>query len=215
MSFITLTESYVAPPIDEREILRYAGCKGEDAEISKLLFACLQESHNAFSYQVCYCELPLEISGNVCDFGAFHVTSKALAKNLQNSAKAIVFVASVGLGIDRLIAKYNRVSPVKALMMQAIGTERIEALCDAFTEKIKKERGDVSPRFSPGYGDLPLETQRDIFALTDASKKLGVCLNDSLLISPTKSVTAFIGLDGAGIYQNKKMQWLCAGRLRV
>jgi len=54
----------------------------------------------------------------------------------------------------------------------------------------------LKPRFSPGYGDLPLETQREIFDVLDCSRRIGLMLNDSLLMSPTKSVTAFVGVGG-------------------
>ena len=50
------------------------------------------------------------------------------------------------------------------------------------------------PRFSPGYGDLPLEVQRTLFSLLEPMRHIGLSLTDSLLMSPTKSVTAFVGL---------------------
>ena len=52
------------------------------------------------------------------------------------------------------------------------------------------------PRFSAGYGDLPLGVQREIFAALDCPKHIGLTLNDSLLMSPTKSVTAIVGISG-------------------
>ena len=51
----------------------------------------------------------------------------------------------------------------------------------------------VRPRFSPGYGDLPLALQREVFAALDCPRRIGLTLSDSLLMSPTKSVTALIG----------------------
>ena len=44
------------------------------------------------------------------------------------------------------------------------------------------------------YGDLPLEAQRDVFALLNPEKRIGVTLNDGLLMSPSKSVTAIAGI---------------------
>ena len=99
--------------------------------------------------------------------------------------------ATVGVGIDRLIAKYSRISPSKALMLQAIGAERIEALCNAFCNDLSACDNSCIKRFSPGYGDLPLEVQRDIFSVLDCGKYIGVSLNGSLVMSPSKSVTAF------------------------
>ena len=110
----------------------------------------------------------------------------------------VLFGASIGIEIDRLIAKYSRVSPLKALVFQAIGAERIERLCDEFSRDIAKEKGlegkTCRPRFSPGYGDLPIEMQREIFKVLDCQRKIGLTLNASMIMSPTKSVTAIIGV---------------------
>ena len=57
--------------------------------------------------------------------------------------------------------------------------------------------GDVDylrPRFSPGYGDLPLALQADVFWALDCTSKIGVSLSESLIMSPQKSVTAIIGI---------------------
>ena len=119
----------------------------------------------------------------------------------------VVFAATIGLELDRLIARYSRLQPVKALMFQAIGAERVEALCDAFNEEVKcraAENGESTrPRFSPGYGDVPLALQADIFCVLDCPRKIGLSLNASLLMTPSKSVTAIIGV-GKGPKQPDK-----------
>ena len=110
----------------------------------------------------------------------------------------MIFAATIGVEIDRLITKYSRLSPAKAFCCQAIGAERVEELCDDFCESVNEKLGAggemLKPRFSPGYGDLPLETQKMIFSLLDCPKRIGVTLGDSLLMSPSKSVTAFAGI---------------------
>ena len=195
MNSIILTKTYKEPLFCEKEILRYAGCKSSDDELLQLLHACIEEVREKLSYKVCYRELSLTVVDGICDFGSFTLHSKNLAQNLQDCNTVIVFAATLGVEIDRLIAKYGRISPSKALMLQAIGAERIEALCDAFCEDIAREKQrKTKPRFSPGYGDLPLESQKEFFKLLDCSKQIGLSLNDSLLMSPSKSVTAFVGL---------------------
>lgn len=195
MNLVVLNKNYQEPPICEKEILRYAGCKSADAETQKLLNTCINEAKDRLNYKLCYCELPISIKGSICDFDAFCTTSNNLAKNLNGCNRVIIFAATIGVEIDRLIAKYSRISPSKALMFQAIGAERIEALCDAFCNDIKKStQMGLKPRFSPGYGDLPLDVQKSIFNLLDCSKRIGLTLNTSLLMSPSKSVTAIVGL---------------------
>lgn len=195
MTGIVQTKTYPEPALCRQEMLRYALCRGEDETITNLLEDCLKEVRDALTYRVCYCQLPVQVTDDICNFGTFQVSSKHLARNLQNCNSVILFAATVGTGIDRLIARYGHLSPAKAVLFQAIGAERIEALCDTFCEDIKQETGlSPKPRFSPGYGDLPLEIQKDIFKQLDCPKQIGLTLNDSLLMSPSKSVTALVGL---------------------
>ena len=189
--------SFEEPPICEKEILRYAGCKPgetiEDTELLRLLAECLAEVRPKLRYRVCFTTMTVETSDEVCRFdGHLSVSSRHLARNLHGCEEVLLFAATIGVEIDRLIAKYGRISPTKALLFQAIGAERIEALCDLFCDTYGK---GLRPRFSPGYGDLSLEMQKDIFAYLDCAKHIGLTLNDSLLMSPSKSVTAFAGID--------------------
>ena len=196
MNLTVLTKTYDAPQFNEKEVLRYAGCREKDEKTNELLAECLNEVRDKLSYKVCYCEFEPQIEGTACDFGVFKFKSKHLAHNLTGCEKTIIFSATVGIEIDRQIAKYSRISPSKALMMQAIGAERIEALCDMFCADIKSGKDVVlHPRFSPGYGDLPISVQQDIVSVLDCPKRIGVTLNDSMLMAPTKSVTAFVGLE--------------------
>lgn len=195
MNSVILSKTYIESPFCEKEILRYAGCRGEREEISVVLKECIDEVKDKLTYKVCYRELSIKTVGDTCDFEVFSVHSEKLARNLKGCEKVILFAATVGVEIDRLIGKYGRLSPTKALLFQAIGAERIEALCDAFCADIKKEYNTgLEPRFSPGYGDLPLSAQKNIFAVLDPERRIGLTLNSSLLMSPSKSVTAFVGL---------------------
>lgn len=195
MKLKTVIKNYNPPSFRKGEILRYAGCPKDDNTFSLLINDCIKEVEKSIIYKVCYCNIPLKISDNLCDFGVFKLKSKDLSTCLKNCDNVILFSATVGLGIDRMITKYSRISPLKALIFQAIGAERIESLCDLFCEDMKNKLGaELTPRFSCGYGDLSLNTQKDIFKILNCEKNIGLYLNDSLLMSPTKSVTAFVGI---------------------
>ena len=194
-----ITQQYRTLEVSKSEMFRYAGAPMPDVDTRALLEECLAELGGRLSYKVCYRELDVKIDGTCVDFGSFKANSAALAKNLSGCKKVIVFAATIGVEIDRLISRYARISPRKALMMQAVGTERIEALCDRFFEDLKTEYGRIKPRFSPGYADLSLNTQRYIFSLLDCPRRIGIFLNQSLLMSPSKSVTAFVGVVDKGV----------------
>ena len=69
---------------------------------------------------------------------------------------------------------------------------------DDFNEWVRGEeavKGNLlSPRYSPGYGDVPLSVQKDICRELDCAKTVGITLTESLLMIPEKSVTAVIGI---------------------
>lgn len=191
---VVYEKNYPPPKVNEREILRYAGVKGDLPELSVLMRECLKEAETALSFKVCYAKFPLKKEADGIDLGFCKTSSKSLAVNLQNCSSFILFAATLGVGMDRLIAKYNLLSPTKALLFQAIGAERIESLCDEFNKEITEKYKNTRPRFSAGYGDFPLEAQREIFSALGCAKKIGVTLNESLLMSPSKSVTGIIGI---------------------
>jgi len=183
---------------DKSEILRYAKCKDDNDSVNTLLTQCIDEAQNCLSFNVCYAEVPVKVENDLCDFGFASVKSLSLAKRLENCNNAVFFAATLGLELDRLIAKYSSVAPSKAVMLHAVGNERIEALCDCFCDFLKQEKEAnaqiTTTRFSAGYGDLSLDFQKDIFSLLNPQKYIGVTLNDSLLMSPSKSVTAIVGI---------------------
>ena len=117
----------------------------------------------------------------------------------------MLFVSTIGLEIDRLIYKYGSISPLKALCFQAIGTERVESLCDEFCSFIKKEYPFTTKRFSPGYSNIPLDMQKNIFNALKPEKLIGLTLNDSLIMSPSKSVSAIIGVKSNNINCEKSL----------
>lgn len=185
-------KTYAPPPINESEILRYAGGGTADNNMCAMLRACVEESKDSFSYKVCYRVTDVEKL-----IKAFPLSQQEpLRARIAGAEKVILFCASVGLGVDRLVNGYSRISPTKALLFQALGTERVESLCDEFCKEIGTEFAPLCTggRFSPGYGNLPLQMQTTVFALLNCEKYIGVTLNDSLLMTPTKSVTAFIPL---------------------
>ena len=138
--------------------------------------------------------------------------SESLVRNLSGCCGALLLAATIGPACDMLVRRAGVTSAAEASIYQAAGAAAIEAFLDDYNEKLKtsyEARGlFLRPRFSPGYGDLKLEHQKDWFRLLDITKQIGIELTDSLLMVPTKSVTAVIGI---GISSERTGCAGCAG----
>lgn len=197
MTGAVFTEEFSLPPENQREITRYMG-GAWSPETESLILQCAKEARGILTPRICYARFPISFRQDTLDLGFASTQSKGLKKNLAECREIIVFAATVGISLDRLIARYEKISPAKALCLHAIGAERVEELCDRFCyhmkENLSLEGKETCPRFSPGYGDLSLELQRDIFRVLDCPRRIGLTLNESLLMSPSKSVTAIFGI---------------------
>ncbi len=185
-----------------KEILRYAGLgKEEDAQVEALLEEALTLSHKALCGRVCFSLLPLSHKDGELDLGFALTDSADLARALSYCDRILLFAATVGVEMDRLILRESRKSMTMGLLLGAIGTAAVEALCDRFCNDVGEalaQKGELlSPRFSPGYGDLPLALQREIFSYLGCPRRIGLTLGESLLMTPAKSVTAIAGIKRA------------------
>jgi len=138
--------------------------------------------------------------------------SESLARNLSGCCGAILLAATIGPACDMLVRRAGVTSAVDASIYQAAGAAAIESFLDDMNDRYKADYEAqglfLRPRFSPGYGDLKLDHQRDWFRLLDITKQIGIELTDSLLMVPTKSVTAIIGI---GINKGTQGCSGCAG----
>lgn len=186
--------------VRRREVLRYMGCKGEaDPAVAELVEACLGELGEACEPRYLTAVYPLSLGQDgTVDGGCFSVKSRSLSKNLADCHGIIVFAATLGTGADHLIRKYSVLQMSRAVAMQAAAVAMIEEYCDQVCGELREEyeaAGEyLRPRFSPGYGDFPLACQPSLLNALEAGKRIGIKLTDSLLMLPTKSVTAVMGI---------------------
>ena len=187
--------------INRREVLRYLGYKNQEADenVSRIVEDCLELLWKNVSPKYRVREFPLTLGAdNRIDGEVFQTKSRNLSVNLKDCEKILVFAATLGVGADYLIQKYNRLEMSRAVILQAASAAMIEEYCDQVCEGLKKEYEEkglyLRPRFSPGYGDFSLSCQSAVLDALDAGKHLGIKLTDSFLMMPSKSVTAVIGV---------------------
>lgn len=192
--------------VNKREIYRYLGYRGQvpDETVCNMVNEVLQELFRVIQprslYQTFVCKVEndgIQICSEITNVSvSFH--SKGLAENLAQCEKVVLMAATLGLEADKMMQRYEIMNIAKAAVLQACGAASIEAYCNLLQEDIRKQALQdgyyLRPRFSPGYGDWSLEAQKDIFDMLQCTKRLGLTLTDSLLMFPTKSVTALIGM---------------------
>ena len=129
---------------------------------------------------------------------ALELPGHAIARFLDGAVQAAVLAVTVGMPLERELRMASIADPVFGVALDAAATAAVEEAADALSARIRDwaaEQGlRAGGRFSPGYGDLPLEVQPQLLATLDAQRRLGITLSASLLMTPTKSVTAVMGL---------------------
>ncbi len=196
---------------DRREIRRYLGMDPltEDPRIEERITEALGKLEKACSPSYGREYVDLSVEGDTVSFGGIETVSRNLAANLSGCDEVCVMACTLGAEADRMIRRASVISALEGAVYQASASAMAEAWCETVNDLIREEaekKGKVChPRFSPGYGDLSLSLQKDLFRIVPITKTTGVSLTESMLMVPVKSVTALIGLgyEECGTSENK------------
>lgn len=184
---------------DRSEILRYLGYRG--SEITKVVEDTLTEgvelSNKLIKIGLTYRFFDIkEVDNGIEVAGAgFTLLGDSIKKHLKGYDEAVFFCLTIGSAFDREIEKQMVKNPTLAVILNACGIQAVEKACDELQREVEAETGLKSGvRFSPGYGDLPLSTQKDFIRILNTERLAGVTINENYLMNPRKTVTAVAGL---------------------
>jgi hypothetical protein len=188
--------------------LGYSKLNAPEEEIFALIEQAATQMHKIINPKAVFQDFELEITFSTENQNQknpiiklkdtiFQIQSKDLYNNLKNCHKVYLLACTLGPQVDSLIRKTQFTDQVMATILQATGAMYIEEVVDFVNNQINQiEKGknkSTRPRFSPGFGDVSLEVQKDFFSLLPCSK-IGLTLMDTLIMAPEKSVTAFVGI---------------------
>ena len=128
---------------------------------------------------------------------AVRIESRSLARLMAHSRECWAMAVTLGPEVDRRILLAQKRDMLDGMALDACASVRADALCDEVEREIFRElREGEHPtmRFSPGYGDAPLTASADLIALLDATRRIGLAMTRSYMMTPIKSVTALIGI---------------------
>ena len=203
-----MTPINLTPP-DIDEVLRYMGTppKAADNTLRTLVADCAQQLLSAaqprWTYRVF--SLSLKDDGVRLDSGLL-LPGQVLRDHLSGCTQACVLCATLGAQTDVLIRRAECTDMAQALALDCCASALAEQLCDQIEHRLQALfPGHHFPfRFSPGYGDLPLEVNTPLLALLDAPRTIGLCATASHLLTPRKSVTAILGVADHPIDTHKR-----------
>ena len=123
------------------------------------------------------------------------LSARSARRLLKGCDRAALLTVTLGFAFEALLRTASGRDMAEAVILDACASAYLETAADEAEEDIRKATGAyLTDRFSPGYGDLPLSLQPAIVRLTDAEKRLGVHVLDSYQLTPSKTVTALIGM---------------------
>ncbi len=184
--------------VDLSEAMRYLGAPGTDEMLLAQMARVEEEAREAARPKSVWRAFALEHTPQgewLPDAGV--LLPGALAKRvLENSERAALLVCTLGAPFDGMLRAWQYRDMARAVMLDAYGSACVEAAVDEVESEIASAQPGwyLTDRFSPGYGDVPLALQPSLLSATDAARRVGVSVTDSLLLTPMKSVTAVIGL---------------------
>ncbi len=119
-----------------------------------------------------------------------------IARHLQKCDRAVWLAVTIGTQTEMQTRRLGKDMALVCAVDAAAGL-LAETLADQLQETIRQELTETSymtSRYSPGYGDFPIETQREVVRFLDAPRKIGLTVNSGGILIPRKSITAVCGL---------------------
>ena len=178
--------------IDEFERRLGSKCDMDSSQMKRLK----QVFDEKVSYRYAYARMTVSFpEEGVCDMGCGRIESRDLYKNLRDCKAVYMLGVTLGIGIDRLLSMLKIRSAAEHYIIDAMASAAVESFCDMLDKALRtKEKTACRPRYSPGYGDCSINYQKLLTDRIEASRTLGVTLNPSCFMTPSKSITAVMGI---------------------
>lgn len=182
--------------INRDELYRYTGTP--DDLVRGIIDKSEEEFINVVKPSYVWKIFDIKIYDNGVDLIGTSVNLKgeSIKKHLKGCEKIAVLAATLTGEADRIIRKYQISDMAKAVIMDSIASVSIEQICNMAEEDIKEavKNSYLTYRYGVGYGDFPLEQEKDILNIIDAMKNIGLCSTTDNILTPLKSVVCVIGI---------------------
>ncbi len=189
--------------LNYNEVLMYLGHRGQEVppEVDAQIRACMADVQRDSVPRLVYSRLPVR-DGEIPGFPEEPVGMGAdIREILAPCREAVLLAVTLGAGMEQAILHREVTDMAEALILDACASVAAENVCDRFEESMREELAAgglyLTSRFSPGYGDFPIEYQRALCEVLNTARRIGLTVTDHSLLVPRKSVTAVMGIADA------------------
>ncbi len=180
--------------LNYNEILMYLGHRGQQLTpaVKDQLQQCIREVEEAAQPRLVYTRLFRKDAANL------PLTGEDIGRLLQPCQELVLLAVTLGNQLEQILMRLEVKNMADAVILDACASVAVENVCDCFEEDLRREVEAeglyLTSRFSPGYGDFPISSQKQLCQVLNASRRIGLNVTDSYLMVPRKSVTAVMGI---------------------
>ena len=203
--------------IDLKEVKRYLRIHGEFDGIDNLAQNLSDKALSTLCPKSVVARFDVEHFDNGIKLVGTEVSfnGNLIKKVFAGCDEIYVFVATLTLQSETFLKQCFAKGTVDGIVCDSVLTTMIESYCDdvedAIDKRVEEQGKTATKRISCGYGDFAIESQKDILALLDAQKHMGIKLNQNNMMYPNKTVTAvkgakkrdFATIDGSQVFGGK------------
>ena len=196
-------------PISKAETARYMGVRGEpDFQTMEILNRLEPVVRERIKPKYVYRRTPVNFTANglFLDGISRELAGEDIKKHLSGCTSAVVMAVTLSAEADKLIRQTAITDMADSLAVDCLCSSAVEQACNIAEREIFSEI--KAPfrtwRFSAGYGDFPLDIQKDLLLFLNAHRRIGLTVTENSLLIPSKSVTAIIGISENPVKRGKK-----------
>lgn len=153
-----------------------------------------------------YLSLPLASKDNrlVLLENGMSFQSMSLSKLLENSRSVVLMAATVGKEVtERVFNEVEKGNAAFGLILDSVASQTADACLDRIARLLggilaREGKKLTRHRYSPGFGDLPLLYQKEIFEVLQL-ERLNMAITEKFMLIPEKSVIAIAGVEEKGV----------------
>ena len=180
--------------IDTAQAARYFGARGTpDESTMALLEKCAVPLLAAATPRAVWLEADVD---SLLEAGILQ--GGDVMKHLEGCPQALMLAVTLGPGVDAQIRRAGVGDIASIRASDALGSALAEQTADAAEAELRQlaaaEGTYLTGRFSPGYGDWDIAVQPLVANALDTVRRAGLCVTDTNLMTPRKSVTAILGV---------------------